>query len=125
MFSHRRWSCVGEAGFFLDPLYSIGGDFIAIGNTLTVEMIGRERRGELTEGAVQGFNALVIDSLFPICCAYYRRIYRTFGHARIFTAKLAWDTAIYWAWMYQSSMSRGSCAGRPPISLRSGRSIGC
>ena len=36
VFSRQRWSCVGEAGFFLDPLYSIGNDFICITNTTTV-----------------------------------------------------------------------------------------
>ena len=101
VFSHRRWACVGEAGFFLDPLYSVGSDFIAIGNTITVEMIRRDRAGELTEEAVSIFNRLVLDILYPIFRDYYRGTYPAFGHAQIFTAKLAWDTAIYWAWMYQ------------------------
>ena len=39
VFSHRRWSCVGEAGFFLDPLYSTGSDFIAMTNTVTVVLV--------------------------------------------------------------------------------------
>jgi flavin-dependent dehydrogenase len=101
VFSHLRWSCVGEAGFFLDPLYSVGSDFIAVGNTITVEMIRRERAGELTETMVATFNQLVLEILFPICLSFYRGTYRAFGHAQIFTPKLAWDTAIYWAFMYQ------------------------
>ena len=101
VFSHRRWSCVGEAGFFLDPLYSVGSDFIATGNSLTVEMIRLDRTGMLTEEAVGNFNRLVLDILFPICLNFYRGTYRTFGHAQIFTPKLAWDTAIYWSFMYQ------------------------
>lgn len=101
IFSHQRWSCVGEAGFFLDPLYSIGSDFIAITNTLTVEMIRRDRAGTLTEATVTDYNQLVLKNLYPICLDYYQGMYRTFGHAQIFTPKLTWDTAIYWAWMYQ------------------------
>ena len=101
VFSHHRWSCVGEAGFFLDPLYSIGGDFIAITNTLTVELIRRDRRGELTEALTASCNKLVLGNLYQICLGYYRNAYRGFGHAQIFTPKLAWDTGIYWAWMYQ------------------------
>lgn len=101
VFSHQRWTCVGEAGFFLDPLYSVGSDYIATGNTITVEMIRRERAGKLTETAVETFNKLVLEILFPISLGFYRGTYRTFGHAQIFTPKLAWDTAIYWAFAYQ------------------------
>lgn len=101
VFSHRRWSCVGEAGFFLDPLYSTGNDFIAVTNTVTVEMIRRERAGQLTEADVNTFNKLVIDILFQGCRGFYRNAYRSFGHAQIFTTKLSWDTAIHWAFMYQ------------------------
>ena len=101
VFSRQRWSCVGEAGFFLDPFYSIGSDFIAITNTLTVEMIRRERIGSLTEAAVADYNRLVLENLYPICLGYYQGAYRALGHAQIFTSKLTWDTAIYWAWMYQ------------------------
>jgi flavin-dependent dehydrogenase len=97
VYSYRRWSCVGEAGIFLDPFYSIGGDFIAIGNTITTEMIRRDLAGELTEAAVDEFNTLVLDLLAGHGLSYYKDGYRTFGHAHIFTAKLAWDTATYWS----------------------------
>jgi flavin-dependent dehydrogenase len=101
VFSHQRWSCVGEAGFFLDPLYSVGSDMIATGNTITVEMIRLDLAGKLTEEAVAKFNRLVLEILFPIFLAYYRGTYRTFGHPQIFTPKLTWDTAIYWSFAYQ------------------------
>lgn len=102
IFSHRRWSCVGEAGFFLDPLYSVGNDFICITNTTTVELIKRDRAGELTEAVAADHNELVLNVFFQICLGYYRGVYRSFGHAQIFTPKLAWDTAVYWAYMYQA-----------------------
>ncbi len=101
VFSHQRWSCVGEAGFFLDPLYSVGSDFIAVTNTLTVELIRRDRAGTLTETVAADYNRLVLQNLYQICLSYYQGTYRTFGHAQIFTPKLTWDTALYWAWFYQ------------------------
>ena len=101
VFSHRRWSCVGEAGFFLDPLYSTGSDFIATTNTVTVEMIRRDRAGTLTETDVNTYNKLVVEILFPTVRDFYRNAYRSFGHAQIFTPKLSWDTAIHWAFFYQ------------------------
>jgi flavin-dependent dehydrogenase len=101
VFSHKRWTCVGEAGFFLDPLYSYGSDFIAVTNTLTVELIRRDRAGTLTEKIVMDYNRLVLENLYQICLGFYEGMYRTFGHAQIFMPKLTWDTAIYWSWMYQ------------------------
>ena len=101
LFSHRRWSCVGEAGLFLDPLYSPGSDFIAVENTLTVEMIRRDFRGELTEAAVDDFNRLVLDFLGSNSLRYFKDTYSVFGHAHIFTAKHAWDVATYWATITQ------------------------
>jgi flavin-dependent dehydrogenase len=100
VFSHQRWSCVGEAGFFLDPFYSVGSDFIAIGNTVTCEMIRRELAGQLTEEAVSTFNHMVIDILFRIGLHNYLGTYRTFGHAQVFTAKHTWDIGMYWSYAY-------------------------
>jgi flavin-dependent dehydrogenase len=97
VFSRQRWSCVGEAGVFLDPLYSVGSDFIAFGNTITTEMIRRDLDGNLSDAAVERFNRLYLEFLAQHALAYYQRAYRTFGHAHICTAKLAWDTAIFWA----------------------------
>ncbi len=97
IFSERRWSCIGDAGLFLDPLYSLGSDFIAIENTITTEMIRRDVAGELTQAAVKDFNRLVLDFLAPQGLAYFQGTYRTFGHAHIYAAKLAWDTGVYWA----------------------------
>ena len=101
VFSHRRWSCVGEAGFFLDPLYSLGSNFIAMTNTVTVEMIRREQAGALSEADVETFNRLILEIIFAIDLGFYQGTYRTFGHAQIFTPKLAWDTAMEWAFEYQ------------------------
>jgi flavin-dependent dehydrogenase len=102
IFSPDRWSCVGEAGLFVDPLYSPGSDFIALGNTITVEMIGREFRGELTVPAVDEFNRLVLDFLAPMAVTCYRNMYQIFGHAHIFAAKFAWDVAVDWSMRTQA-----------------------
>lgn len=46
VFSPDRWCLTGEAGVFLDPLYSPGSDFIAISNTFITELIERDLSGE-------------------------------------------------------------------------------
>jgi flavin-dependent dehydrogenase len=101
LFSCERWACTGEAGFFLDPLYSLGSDFIAIDNTIITELVRRDRAGEMTQDGVDDLNRLVLDVLAPCYLDYYKGTYRSFGHAQIYTVKLAWDTALYWALLVQ------------------------
>lgn len=100
VFSEQRWSCVGEAGIFLDPLYSPGSDFIAITNTITVELIRHDRQAALTPECVEAYNHLLLDILFPIGLAHYQGTYATLGHGQVFSAKLTWDTALNWAYIY-------------------------
>jgi flavin-dependent dehydrogenase len=94
LFSRDRWACVGEAGVFLDPLYSIGSDLIGVENTITTEMIRRDLKGELSRSDVEDFNRFVLDLLVGIALGYYKDVYRTFGHPHIYAAKLTWDTLI-------------------------------
>jgi 2-polyprenyl-6-methoxyphenol hydroxylase-like FAD-dependent oxidoreductase len=46
VFSPQRWCLTGEAGVFLDPLYSPGSDFIAHSNTIITDLIARDLSGE-------------------------------------------------------------------------------
>jgi flavin-dependent dehydrogenase len=101
VFSHHRWSCVGEAGVFLDLFYSVGSDYIAMANTIRVELIRRDRAGELTAMAIGTFNKFFLEILFNTWLRYYQGTYNIFGHAHIFTPKHAWDIGMYWAWTYQ------------------------
>ena len=43
--SADRWAIVGEAGAFVDPLYSPGTDFIAYANSFTEDMIRVDLEG--------------------------------------------------------------------------------
>ncbi len=43
--SPNRWAMVGEAGAFVDPLYSPGTDFIALANSFTTQVILEDRKG--------------------------------------------------------------------------------
>lgn len=46
VFSRDRWCITGEAGVFLDPLYSPGSDYIAMSNTFIADLIVRDLAGE-------------------------------------------------------------------------------
>ena len=88
-----RWAITGDAGRFLDPLYSLGSDLISVHNTLIVDAI-------LTEGA---------EALSTKCVTYeqlmrfmyeayipsYSLSYDCLGDAEAFTLKYAWELSVY------------------------------
>lgn len=98
VFSQDRWSCVGEAGVFLDPLYSFGTDFIGLSNSITVEMIRRDLEGRLTAKSVAAMNELFLD-LAENMLLIFQDQYHVFAHPEILAAKLYWDLVVYWVWI--------------------------
>lgn len=98
--SPQRWAIVGEAGAFVDPFYSPGTDFIAIANSLTEELIRRDKAGEdidekVSEVSIQ-YRALVLGNV-----DVYRTSSPTYGHARAMVAKIYWDNFAYWSFPCQ------------------------
>lgn len=45
VFSPDRWCVTGEAGAFLDPLFSPGSDFISLSNTFITQLVARDLDG--------------------------------------------------------------------------------
>ena len=91
----RRWCLTGESGVFLDPLYSPGLDLIAIGNTLTTDLIVRSLNGEdVTALAVAHDN--LFRSVASIWLAIYEKQYQLMGNAKVMSSKVIWDTGFYW-----------------------------
>jgi hypothetical protein len=95
VFSAERWALTGEAAMFLDPFYSPGSDFIAIGNTYIAELVARDFAGRADARATRHFQQL----FFSFCrntLELYRGQYALFGNARVMSAKVLWDYAYYW-----------------------------
>jgi flavin-dependent dehydrogenase len=97
VFSHDRWSCVGEAAVFLDAFYSPGSDWIAYTNTITTRLIELDRQGGLTEDVADTYNRLLLEDLWPNYLALFNDQYPIFGHAPAMFTKVLWDTSFYWA----------------------------
>jgi flavin-dependent dehydrogenase len=95
VYSGERWCLTGEAGVSLDPLYSPGGDLIAIGNGLICDVITRDLKGEEIQGRVQVHNTLFL-SLTTIWLGIYEQQYSLMSNAQVMVAKIIWDTAFYW-----------------------------
>jgi hypothetical protein len=90
VFSPDRWSLVGEAGAFADPLYSPGSDFIGYGNELTTDLITRDLDGEEIGARVERHNDLYLRTWAGVM-ARTENLYPAFGNAWVTAAKIAWD----------------------------------
>jgi flavin-dependent dehydrogenase len=93
--SPQRWALTGEAGLFLDPLYSTGLDFIAIANTLATRLI----RESLDDGAdlkrrLKAYNAFYLGQFLGWEPAFKGQ-YEVFRSAQVTAAKILWDNAFY------------------------------
>lgn len=95
VYSNERWCLVGDAGAFVDPLYSPGSDFIGIANTFACNLISRDLQGESIEG-VTGIYDQSFRSLTRTYLTTYHRQYPLMGYPRIMTAKIVWDFVMYW-----------------------------
>jgi hypothetical protein len=95
-YSSDRWALAGEAGAFLDPLYSPGSDFIGLNNTWISDLILRDLGGEDI-----ALRTLLYDhthkQLFRGWASLYRDMYGLFGKTQLMLMKIIWDWASYWA----------------------------
>jgi flavin-dependent dehydrogenase len=93
-----RWCLTGDAGVFLDPLYSSGLDLVAIGNGLITDMITRELDGENVV-ARSAINDSLFRSLTDMWLNIYCNQYKLMGSPAVMTAKVIWDIAFYWGFL--------------------------
>lgn len=95
-YSTDRWAVTGEAGAFMDPFYSPGSDFIALGNSWITDLIVRDAKGEDT-----ALRTLIYDfankELLHGWVTVYQNMYGIFGKTQIMLMKIIWDWASYWA----------------------------
>ncbi|NUZ04681.1 NAD(P)/FAD-dependent oxidoreductase [Piscinibacter koreensis] len=100
VFSADRWALTGEAGLFLDPFYSPGSDFIAIGNTYITELIGRDRAGQHLGAHAQLYDQ-IYHSFYASTLALYEGQYPIFGDPGVLPVKVIWDYSYYWGVLSQ------------------------
>ena len=99
-FSSDRWALTGEAGWFLDPFYSPGSDFIAIGNTYITDLIRTERAGAPIRSQTLFYGEL-FRSFYESTLTLYQDQYHLFGNARVMPVKVLWDYTYYWGVLCQ------------------------
>lgn len=102
IFSDDRWALTGESGVFLDPFYSPGTDFIAIGNGYISDLIRRDVAGEDTRVRNAVYQKLYM-SFYQNTLSLYQDEYAGFGDRTLMSLKLLWDYAFYWGilgWLF-------------------------
>lgn len=103
VFSADRWCLTGEAGAFLDPLYSPGSDYIALSNTYITDAVARDLDGEDVAARLKSCEEQYFRQ-FEVSLTYYRDQYHLFGDAQVMCVKLLWDYGFYWSfpalWFY-------------------------
>jgi flavin-dependent dehydrogenase len=100
VFSDQRWALTGEAGRFLDPFYSPGSDFIAIGNTYITELVARDHAGQNLAAHTQVYEQ-IFKSFYDSTLALYVDQYGLFGDPEVLPAKIIWDYTYYWGVLAQ------------------------
>jgi flavin-dependent dehydrogenase len=96
VFSAQRWALAGEAGRFLDPFYSPGSDFIAIGNTYITELVARDHAGQPL-GAHAKIYEQIFRSFYDSTLTLYVDQYALFGDPEVLPVKIIWDYTYYWS----------------------------
>jgi flavin-dependent dehydrogenase len=105
VFSGERWALTGEAGLFLDPFYSPGSDFIAIGNTYITDLIARDRAGRPFAHHAKVWDQ-VFHSFYESTLALYTDQYPIFGDPEVLPVKVLWDYTYYWGVLAQIFFQR-------------------
>jgi len=95
VFSIDRWSCVGEAGVFADPYYSVGSNMIAYANGFTQRLMELNRDGELTQEYVDHCNRYFL-TLNDALTDTIHRGYPYLFNAPVAALKTIWDYYIGW-----------------------------
>lgn len=95
VFSADRWCLTGDAGIFVDPLYSPGSDFIGMANGFICDLIRRDLRGEAIQGLAVAYDKAYRSLAQTYLTTYYRQ-YSLMGHPRVMVTKIVWDFVMYW-----------------------------
>lgn len=96
VFSAKRWGITGEAGFFHDPFYSPGSDFIAFSNTFLTDLIDRDLSGRGFRTRAFSYDRIFKRFYYGTKTAYQDQ-YCMFGNPTVMPVKILWDYMIYWS----------------------------
>lgn len=106
--SGDRWAVTGDAGVFIDPLYSPGSDFIAIQNGFIVDAIVRDTASERFVGRCEVYNDIYKELTEGVLSTFHQQ-YPVFGNPHIMPLKVIWDYTIYWGFLAFVAVQQRFC----------------
>jgi len=95
-FSGERWAVTGDAGAFLDPLFSPGSNYISYSNGFIADLIVHDLDGEDIRERAEHHNDLYL-SMYEAELGAYTDFYTQMGNAQVTVGKITLGTIFYWA----------------------------
>lgn len=95
LYSTDGWCITGDSGVFVDPLYSPGNDFIAIGNSFITALVVKHHQGNPIDAEVPEYEK-IFRSIHLAFIPIYEDQYSIMGNAKVMSVKIIWDYCIYW-----------------------------
>lgn len=96
VFSEDRWCITGDAGMFLDPLYSIGGDAMAVNNTFTTDLITKDLEGNDIKEKVDFYSWYYLSFMYQGYLTKFQGMYGIMDNEQVTIAKVLFDFTHYW-----------------------------
>ena len=96
LYSKDRWAIVGDAGYFIDPFYSPGNDFIGLANSFACDLIKRDLSGKSNLIHRPIYNKLFL-TFFNNTGLVFKENYQLFGNHQVMPVKIIWDWMVYWS----------------------------
>ena len=91
-----KWAMSGFAGRFTDPLYSPGGDAIAIYNTLITDAITTEAEKKLAPKLT--IYETMMNTVYQSFVPSFQHSYNALGDQEAFSMKYVWELSIYFGY---------------------------
>ncbi|HEV7504601.1 MAG TPA: tryptophan 7-halogenase [Thermoanaerobaculia bacterium] len=95
VFSTDRWACVGDAGVFVDPYYSVGTNMIGYNNRLLQKILELDFQQHDTREFVAFANQYFL-SLTQTLAHSIHSAYPFFDNGPVMVLKTAWDYFVGW-----------------------------
>ncbi|HYX24287.1 MAG TPA: tryptophan 7-halogenase [Thermoanaerobaculia bacterium] len=95
VFSADRWACVGEAGVFVDPYYSVGTNMIGYNNRLLAKILELDFQAQDTRDFVAYANQYFL-SLTQTLAHSIHSAYPFFDNGPLMVLKTTWDYFVGW-----------------------------
>ena len=95
-FSPERWAMTGDAGVFVDPLFSPGSNYIAFCNGFVGDLIVHDLDGDDIAARAEHHNELFLR-MYESEIAPYCDFYTQMGNPQVTVGRITWGTVAYWA----------------------------